>query len=91
MGVISIGLHYTGLEVSECMGGSYVWCAEFKFTSTPSSMLAAASVTTAANGLLGIATTQRLQLVDSLHHITGIETVSRLGYSCYTYSSSLSR
>ena len=38
-------------------------------------MLAAASVITAANGLLGVATTQKLQLVDRLHHITAIETV----------------
>jgi len=38
-------------------------------------MLAAASVLSAANGLLGVATAQKLQLVDRLHHITAIETV----------------
>jgi len=48
---------------------------ELKFTATPSSMLAAASVLSAANGLLGVATAQKLQLVDRLHHITAIETV----------------
>jgi len=38
-------------------------------------MLAAACVITAANGLLGSARTQELQLVDRLHLITAIETV----------------
>ena len=48
---------------------------EMKFTATPSSMLAAASIITAANGLLGSAITGQLQLVDRLHLITAIETV----------------
>jgi len=39
-------------------------------------MLAAASIITAANGLLGIApSTCQLQLIDRLHRITAIETV----------------
>lgn len=47
---------------------------DMKFTATPSSMLAAACIITAANGLLGSAATQRLQLIERLHHITAIET-----------------
>jgi len=52
-----------------------VWREELKFTATPSSMLAAACVITAANGLLGNAKTRDLQLVDRLHLVTAIETV----------------
>lgn len=47
---------------------------ELKFTATPSSMLAAACIITAANGLLGSSKTRDLRLVDRLHRITAIET-----------------
>jgi len=62
-------------SLSLCLWRRCVCRQELKFTATPSSMLAAASVLNAANGVLGIATAQHLQLIDRLHRITAIETV----------------
>ena len=56
------------------------WRVELKFSATPASMLSAACIITAANGLLGSACTRELRLLDQLHDITAVETVRSLIY-----------
>ena len=52
--------------------------SDFKFAMYPPSMLAAASVSAAAVGLLGQHWCQQVQLVDRLQNITAIDAVSGL-------------
>ena len=50
--------------------------SEFKFAMYPPSMIAAGSVSAAANGLLGLEWVQKVRLMDRLQSITGIDQVS---------------